>query len=221
MWKLKQLLKRIAHLWRDRRACARTRKIKRNWATRLQDLPLAADGRRLLHIGCGEIEATGYVNLDARPGSHVHIVTQDLFRLEMIPEHAFDLVYMSHVLEHVSHLKVTETLRELRRILKVGGVLRVSVPEFDHILTLYQATDHDIRAIEQPLMGAQDYAFNYHYMIFNDGHLRKLMLNSGFREVRAWNPQDCDHHDFEDWASKTISWEGREYEISLNIEAVK
>ena len=99
--------------------------------------------------------------------------------------------------------------------------MRVSVPDFDHILTLYQATDHDIRAIEQPLMGAQDYAFNYHYMVFNDAHLRKLMLDSGFREARVWNPLDCDHHDFEDWASKKISWKGREYEISLNMEAVK
>ena len=221
MWKLKQLLKHVAHLWRDRQARTRTRKIERNWAKRLNDLPHAADGKRLLHIGCGEIVATGFINLDARPGPHVHIVTQDLFRLEMIPDYAFDLVYMSHVLEHVSHLNVIETLKELCRILKVGGVLRVSVPDFDHILTLYRATDHDIRAIEQPLMGGQDYAFNYHYMVFNDAHLRKLMLNSGFREAQAWNPRDCAHHDFEDWASKTISWEGREYEISLNIEAVK
>ena len=109
MWKLKQLLKRIKHLWREWQARTRTRKIERHWATRLKDLPHAADGSRLLHIGCGEIEAAGYINLDARPGPHVHIVTQDLFRLEVIPDHAFDLVYMSHVLEHVSHLKVIET----------------------------------------------------------------------------------------------------------------
>jgi predicted SAM-dependent methyltransferase len=174
-----------------------------------------------LHIGCGDINVPGFINLDARPKPHVHIVTTNLFRLKMIPHNVADMIYMSHVLEHVSHRDIVATLREMHRILKDGGVLRISVPDFDRIIDIYQATERDITAIEQPLMGGQDYPFNYHYAAFNDAHLRKTMLESGFRETRTWDPQNCDHHEFDDWASRNISWGDREFAISLNIEAIK
>lgn len=214
MWRLRQLLRRIMAEWRSRQ-------IGRQWARHLERLPQGADGKILLHIGCGDIDAPGFVNLDARPQPHVHIVTTNLFKLSMIPDGAVDLIYMSHVLEHVSHLDVVSTMREFLRILRPNGVLRVSVPDFDHILTIYQATGNNIAAIEQPLMGGQDYPFNYHYAVFNDAYLRAAMLESGFREARGWDPENCEHHDFEDWASRTIPFDGRDFKISLNLEAVK
>lgn len=221
MWRLRQFLKRILKSWQSLHAISRAKRVERQWASRLQALPRGADGKVLLHIGCGGINAPGFINLDARPQPHVHIVTTNLFKLSMIPNDAMDFIYMSHVLEHVSHRETVVTLREMRRILRVGGVLRVSVPDFDHVLTIYQATAHDISAIEQPLMGGQDYPFNYHYTVFNEAHLRSAMLSSGFMETREWDPDNCEHHDFEDWASKTIPFDGREFQISLNIEAVK
>ena len=113
------------------------------------------------------------------------------------------------------------TVREMHRLLKTGGVLRISVPDFDKIIDIYQATGHDITAIEQPLMGGQDYPFNYHYATFNDAHLRQAMLKGGFRETGTWDPLHCAYHEFDDWASRKILWSGREFEISLNIEATK
>lgn len=211
----------MALAWRNRQAISKAKRIEHEWSDRAKQLPRSTDGKVMLHIGCGDIDAPGFINLDARPQPHVHIVTTNLFRLTMIPDNVVDLIYMSHVLEHVSHRDITSTLREMHRILKRGGVLRISVPDFDHILTIYQSTGHDITSIEQPLMGGQDYAFNFHYTVFNGAHLRKMMMNSGFRETRSWNPNDCENHAFEDWASRKISWANREFEISLNLEAVK
>lgn len=119
MWRLRQLLRRIVAEWRSRQ-------VERRWARHLERLPQGADGKILLHIGCGDIDAPGFVNLDARPQPHVHIVTTNLFKLSMIPDGAVDLIYMSHVLEHVSHLDVVSAMREFRRILRPDGVLRVS-----------------------------------------------------------------------------------------------
>lgn len=221
MWRLKQWLKRMAQTWRSRQTELRARRIERRWRKRSQRFPHSADGKVLLHIGCGDINAPGFINIDARPQPHVHIVTTRLFRLEIIPGNVADLIYMSHVLEHVSHREIVATLQEMHRILKDGGVLRISVPDFDRIIDIYQATERDITAIEQPLLGGQDYAFNYHYAAFNDAHLRKAMLKSGFRETRTWDSHNCEYHDFDDWASRNIPWDGREFAISLNIEAIK
>ena len=221
MWRLKQWLKRIAQSWRNKRTIYEANKTKRKWSIFAERLPRSPDGKTMLHIGCGDIDAPGFINLDARPQPHVHIVTTNLFRLAMIPDNVADLIYMSHVLEHVSHRDIVSTLREMHRILKNGGVLRVSVPDFDRIIDIYQGNDRDATSIEQPLMGGQDYSFNYHYAVFNDAHLRKHMLNSGFKNTRTWDPNNCEYHDFDDWASRYISYKGREFPISLNIEAIK
>lgn len=221
MWRLRQWIKRMMKASSIRKAELRAKYVKSQWRARSQRLPRSADGKVLLHIGCGDIDSPGFINIDARRQPHVHIVTTNLRRLGMIPDDTADLIYMSHVLEHVSHRDVVSTLREMRRILKAGGVLRISVPDFDRIIDIYRATERSIAAIEGPLMGGQDYPFNFHYAAFNDSHLRNMMLNSGFREARAWDPHNCAYHDFDDWASRKISWGERDFDISLNIEAVK
>jgi len=221
MWRLKQVLERIAQLWRDSRDSRNAMRTKNKWTGLAKRLPRSTDGKTMLHIGCGDINAPGFINVDARPQPHVHIVTTNLLRLDMIPDNVADLIYMSHVLEHVSHRDIVATLREMRRVLRDDGVLRISVPDFDKIIEIYQANERDVTAVEQPLMGGQDYPFNYHYAVFNEAFLSKAMLKSGFRETKAWDPKSCDNHDFEDWASRNISWGGREFAISLNIEAIK
>lgn len=221
MWRLKQWLRKISRTWHSKKVIRETKKIERNWSVFARSLPRTTDGGLALHIGCGDINAPGFVNIDARPQPHVHIVTSSLFSLKMIPANVADMIYMSHVLEHVSHRDIVPTLREMHRLLKDGGVLRISVPDFDRIIEIYQANECDITSIEQPLMGGQNYPFNYHYALFNDAHLRMLMLKSGFSETKAWDPQNCSYHDFDDWASAVLSYGEQNFPISLNIEAVK
>lgn len=191
------------------------------WASRLPYLPATQDGRRLLHIGCGEIDSPEFINLDARRMRHVHIVSRNIFRLRMIPDSALDLVYMSHVLEHVPRGKILQTLKEMGRVLKPGGTLRISVPDFDHIVRLYASSDRDVAAIAPALMGEQNHAFNFHYGVFNRNYLSGLLAKAGFRGVREWDPRRCEHHDFEDWASRPVYLGDRPFPISLNLEARK
>jgi len=221
MWKLRLLLRRIAQAWHEKKSAYEASKTRRKWSSFVNKVSCRQDEKVFLHIGCGEINAQGFINVDARPAAHVHIVTTNLLRLKMIPDNAVNFVYMSHVLEHIGHRERITALREMRRILKDGGVLRISVPDFDKIIDIYTATDRDVTAIEPPLMGGQDYPFNYHYSIFNSAHLSATLLKSGFQKTRFWDPAKCEDHDFDDWASRNISWAGREFPISLNIEAIK
>lgn len=221
MWRLQQFLRRLIRRARDRNERINQQRRNRAWTRLAAKLPRSEDGKTMLHIGCGDINAAGYINIDARPQPHVHIVTTTLFKLAMIPPDIADLIYMSHVLEHVCHRDVVATLREMHRILKPKGILRVSVPDFEKIIEIYQSNGNELTPIEQALMGGQDYTFNFHYAVFNDAHLRKKFIASGFREARAWNPETCQNHDFEDWASRHIEYQGRHFAISLNIEAIK
>ncbi len=220
MWRLKMFLMQIVRALRKRQDNKKAVRIARHWIALVNSVPNRQE-KVLLHIGCGDIDATGYINIDARPQPHIHIVSKSLFRLTEIPDNVADMIYMCHVLEHVSHREIVPTLREMHRILKAGGVLGISVPDFEKVIEIYNASGRDIGSIQGPLMGGQDYAFNYHYTAFNESHLRRSLEKSGFSQSLTWDPFNCEHHDFDDWASRNISWEGREFPISLNIEAVK
>jgi len=183
--------------------------------------PKDAQGKILLHIGCGKINSPEFINVDAQPYAHVHIVTSDIGHLPDFADGTVDLVYMCHILEHVKGSELKEVLLEMKRVLKEGGVLRLSVPDFDRLVEVYNASGKDIKAISQQLMGGQDHQYNIHYSIFNHQRLSELLREVGFREVVPWDPDNCGHHNFKDRASRKITVQGKQYPISLNLEAVK
>ncbi len=181
--------------------------------------PENRDGKVYIHLGCGEINAPGFINVDAVPFSHIHYV-QQVEDLSIFPNNYADLIYASHVLEHISYRKVFEVLGEWHRVLKEGGVLRLAVPDFDKLIKVYSAENKDVQTIIKVLMGGQGYAYNVHKSVFNEKYLEELLLLVGFREVRRWDPQKVELHSFEDWASRPIKLNGKKYSISLNLEAI-
>lgn len=191
------------------------------WDQRAKDWPATPDGKRLLHVGCGDVDAPHYINLDARPLPHVHIVQEDLTDLRNVPDASLDLVYMCHVLEHVGRMKLLQTVQEMARVLKPGGILRISVPDLDKIIHIYQRCGRDLRTVAPALMGGQDYPYNFHYSVYNAAFLTDLLQRGGFPEVRAWDPSTASYHGFKDWASGTIAHAQGEDPISLNLEGVK
>ena len=125
-----------------------------------------------LHIGCGDVNLPGFFNIDARPLPHVDLVKTDIFDLSEFKNDSIDLIYMCHVLEHVCHADLQKVLTETRRVLKKGGLLRLSVPDFDLMIEIYRDSGRRIESIEMPLMGGQEYPENFHYTVFNHLYLK-------------------------------------------------
>ena len=183
--------------------------------------PGLPNGELRLHLGCGKIDHPGFVNIDALPRRHVHYV-QAVDRLRRFGDNSADLIYACHVLEHFSHLQVPSVLKEWGRVLKHGGKLCLSVPDFDRLLDIYRDNGSDARCILNALMGGQEYAYNYHRVIFTRDYLEKLLLQAGFRRVYAWAPDDGGTgHDVNDWSRRPLIVNGRSYPVSLNLEAEK
>jgi len=207
-----------------RRLRNRIKGVLRTWYFRLSPpkSPYQAPGDKLLlHIGCGPVYSPEFVNVDARPLPHVHVVTQNLFDLSAFANDTADLIYMCHLFEHIKRDEQQKVLLEMKRVLKPGGVLRLSVPDFDKLIAMYHATGNSIKAIQFNLYGGQDYDYNYHYAAFNVEEMTWLFKSVGFSAVRHWDPNNCDYHNFDDHANKLIAWEGKLYDICLNLEAIK
>jgi predicted SAM-dependent methyltransferase len=175
--------------------------------------------RVMLHLGCGPIDVPGYINVDIKSFPHVHYV-HDVFPLEIFESNKFELVYASHILEHFSIPEVPSVLQEWHRILKPGGILRLGVPDFPTIIEIYQNTK-DIKEIQGPLMGGQTDIFNFHKSVYDKQFISLMLHNTGFREVRHWNPALVENHDFNDTTTNIWLIGDKNYAISLNIEAVK
>ncbi len=195
-------------------SCLRRRCVK-------PTIPKNAGGEVLIHIGCGEKNSPEFINVDARSLAHVHIATDNITSLGDFQTGTVDLVYMCHILEHIKKDDLKDVLLEMKRVLKDGGVLRISVPDFDKLIEVYNASAKDVNAISNQLMGGQDHEYNIHYCVFNQQRLSELLKEVGFRKVVSWDPDNCRHHDFKDRASRKMKVDGKEIMISLNLEAVK
>jgi len=66
-----------------------------------------------------------------------HMVLWNLAKGIPFAEQSFDVVYHSHLLEHLPREAAPDFLRECRRVLKPGGILRVVVPDLEELARTY------------------------------------------------------------------------------------
>lgn len=197
------------------------------WAQRLKHIiihpayPRNPDGKVYIHLGCGEIASPEFINVDSRVFPHIHHV-HSVEKLPMFPADYADMVYASHILEHIEMNQVPCVLAEWYRVLKTGGILRLGVPDFDAMIHIYNDNNKQLESIWSALLGNQDYKENKHYACFNTDNLTEFLKKAGFVTVRKWEANNVEHHNFIDWTSDgKYEHNGKKYRISLNIEAIK
>jgi len=90
----------------------------------------------LVNIGCGSTWHAAWVNLDMRP-VNPQIRSWDVAKGLPFRGGEVQACYASHVLEHLSRPQARALLREVWRVLRPGGVLRLAVPDLEAIAREY------------------------------------------------------------------------------------
>ena len=93
-----------------------------------------------LHLGCGTRHFDGWVNIDGFAGKAVDIVC-DLRRPLPLPDACAELIYTEHFIEHLTHDEAIDRLRDCRRVLAVGGTIRIGVPDAELYMRKYVERD--------------------------------------------------------------------------------
>jgi predicted SAM-dependent methyltransferase len=178
-------------------------------------LPVKKSGIKV-HLGAGDINIQGWVNIDARSGKHLHIVKDNLMLDEFV-DGSISEIYLCHVLEHFSFKDVDALLINFRRKLSAGGTLRISVPSFDSLVSIYQENENNLSLIKGPLMGGQDYEFNFHKSVFNKQSLYHLLEDHGYKNILEWKTFDTFGIELGDYSNVSVRTKNGTYQVSLNL----
>ena len=173
-----------------------------------------------IHIGSGEVNIQGWVNMDARNFKHIHIVNNKI-NLDEFTNGSIQEVYLCHILEHLSYIEVEEVLDLIFIKLKIGGVVRISVPDFDKVIEIYISANNNLNQIKHVLMGGQDYEYNFHKAVFNKLFLSNYLSSHGFKSISEWDTLTDFGKDLGDWSNGKIKTSKGKVEVSLNLKAVK
>lgn len=90
-------------------------------------------------------------------------------------DNSIDYIYSSHLLEHLFKDDATKLMKEAYRVLKKGGVIRIAVPDLEHMPDSLFPTSESV-----------DY-FSRHRYMYDFGTLKNLLLGAGFVGIERCN----------------------------------
>ena len=168
-----------------------------------------------LHIG-GDHPKEGWSNLNIQPGPHVDYVGT-CSDLSALADGTCAEVYASHVLEHLGYdAALPAAMKEIHRVLKPGGRLRVSVPDLAVLASLFSAPGVSFKDrywLMRVMFGGQTDAHDYHYAGIWPEFLTALLREAGFARIEP----AATFGEFEDMSD--VRFKGQL--VSLNMEAYK
>lgn len=184
--------------------------------------------RRFVYIGCGHDRMKGFIHVEINLGknkSGYPDILADISDYIPIKSDSADLVYSKATMEHLTYKELINCLLESRRILKMGGRIRMVVPDMDKMIRDYQNKVQRID-IKSPGFPNENYVDSFigrimyfdHRFAHNFNTLSRTLKKTGFSEIKECNPGETALEIVKDELLRVEK--GRERE-DLIIEAVK
>ena len=157
--------------------------VQRRRARRLQSIrPLR------LHLGSASNRLPGWVNVDlVRPGRALDLYW-DLRRPIPFPDSSVDAIFAEHLLEHLPFPAGIRLLRECRRVLRPGGIVRVGVPDLDRYVASYLGRDDIIERVRpgrptRAIALGEPFFLYGHRCMYDFETMRRALVDAGFIKV--------------------------------------
>jgi predicted SAM-dependent methyltransferase len=154
---------------------------------------------RKLQIGSGRGPIAGWLSTDINPISKDVIYLNATKKFPFL-DGAFDYISCEHMIEHISWNEGLFMLRECRRILRDGGIIRLSTPDLSVLLKIYlentknKVEFHYIKWITDSFVeGVSIYRPSFvvnaafrcwgHMFLYDEEILRIALQDAGFKNI--------------------------------------
>ena len=100
-----------------------------------------------LNVGCYTVMFKDWLNIDvindirlyAYAGvNRLSFVSMDVTSGMLFDDNSIDLIFCSHMIEHLTYREAEAFLKECHRIMKPGACMRIGVPDLEIFVRLYQ-----------------------------------------------------------------------------------
>ena len=181
----------------------------------------AAAGVRRLNWGCGEHPEPGWLNSDVKNVPGIDIVADVRAGLPLESD-SIDYITSIHALPELPYPDLVPALRELRRVLKPGGILRLALPDLERGIEAYRSgnrdyfhvPDEDARSLGAKFV-TQMIWYGYSRSLFVPDFVEELLERAGFSRVDR-----CRYRETAGPWPEIVALDNREPE-SLFVEGVK
>ena len=203
-----------------------------------------------VNFGCGLSTVDGWLNFDASPTAKIQktpiigrvaaaifkpkfptcVMIGDITKGLRLGDSSVDLVYCSHVLEHLSLVDLRRSLIEVKRILKPNGVFRAVLPDLKHELLLYDQDDSPeacskfmvrtslgVECRSNGIIGwlRSFFGNSKHLWMWDYKGIEFELDNAGFSAIRPAHYGDSEHIEF------NLAEDQQRWENSLGFECLK
>ena len=164
-----------------------------------------------LHLGCGKRDfGPTWVHIDKADFPHVKY--KDVTKLPF-ETGTVDVIYACHLIAYFDREEIIPILKEWKRVLIPGGVLRLATPDFRAMAKMYLRENcSNLNQFLGPLYGKMEGI--YHKTTYDLYSLIELLASVGFKDIRKYDRFNTDHARHDDHSAAMI--EGNL--ISLNIQ---
>jgi predicted SAM-dependent methyltransferase len=169
---------------------------------------LREHGEKKLNVGCGLVPLDGWLNVDVFPVSR-SILRMNATRRFPFGDGVFDYVFSEHMIEHITYPQGQGMLKECFRVLKPGGIIRISTPDLAFLCAVYQPEKPALLQsylefhwrLSTPWAPTSEDTFfinNFvrdwrHQFIYDEKVLRQALAQAGFREISRWALGESEH----------------------------
>ncbi|MFQ5893806.1 MAG: methyltransferase domain-containing protein [Nitrospinota bacterium] len=186
-----------------------------------------------LHVGCGRYYLEGWLNADIDLRCPVDIF---LDAREPLPFEAqqFQFVFAEHLIEHLTFEEGRRFCREVYRILRPGGVVRLSTPDLQFLLRYYDEPSAEAHAyteyhteeflrldVRSRALVISNFFYDFgHRLIYDWDLLAGLLREAAFERIERLPVGESPYPEL-----RGIEQHGRDYPFnvqeSMVVEAVK
>ena len=210
-----------------------------------------------INIGCGMSPTIGWDNFDNSLSlrlSRYPLITSMLYRLKFIRSEHYDyitfcqknnikfadavknipladesaeVVYSSHMLEHLDKDEAGLFLKETLRVLQIGGIIRLVIPDLEKYIDEYNKTKDADTFIKSTLLCTlqpKTFTQRLHKILIGDRHhlymydgksLSKLLKDNGFKNIKIL---ECGKTNIKQYSPLNLS---ERQDDSVYVEAYK